>query len=49
MSKFSIICPESSTVEVDGKIYPCVILIGRDGMLRRFKPPSPIIFLAKSS
>jgi DNA polymerase I len=37
MSKFSIICPESSTVEVDGKIYPCVILIGRDEHLNRVK------------
>ena len=37
MTKFSIICPESSTVEVDGKIYPCVILIGRDEHLNRVK------------
>jgi DNA polymerase elongation subunit (family B) len=37
MSKFSIICPESSTVEVDGKIYPCVVLIGRDEHLNRVK------------
>ena len=35
MSKFSIICPEASTVEVEGKIYPCVILIGRDEKLIR--------------
>ena len=43
MSKFSIICPEASTVEIDGKTYPCVVLFGRDEQLVRRKLRARVI------
>ena len=51
MSKLSVICAESDTVEVNGKIYPCVILVGRDENLKRLKYRKqvfPYFYLTKS-
>ena len=35
LTKLSVICSESSIVEIKGQCYPCVVLIGRDEQLKR--------------